>query len=200
MSTFVVQQTLNEDHPESWRALRARAQGLVRVGEISKAAELWERAALLSPMNYTLLVQVGDFYARNGDPERGEAYFRRAIQLAPDLVNAYQLLAARPYSPGPGARGPPHRPWRALKQGGPDRELWALVSESYILKGDLHAAIRARAAAIATDPVAADQWERMADILEEIGEADRASAARARAAALQPERVEAGDVTSGGAP
>jgi hypothetical protein len=62
-----------------------------------------------------------------------------------------------------------------------DQELWALVSESYILKGDLPAAVRAREAAIALDPGSGYQWGRLADILEALGQAE--GAARARSAA-----------------
>jgi tetratricopeptide (TPR) repeat protein len=65
-----------------------------------------------------------------------------------------------------------------------DQELWALVSESYILKGDLPAAARAREAAIALDPEAEYQWGRLADILEALGREEDAARARFTADSL----------------
>ncbi|MFC1574916.1 hypothetical protein ACFL3Z_02430, partial [Gemmatimonadota bacterium] len=66
MSTFVVHQTLNEEHPESWRAVRGRARGLQRIGDAEAAGEAWDLAVSLAPTNYTLLAQAGDFHGRLG--------------------------------------------------------------------------------------------------------------------------------------
>jgi hypothetical protein len=72
-----------------------------------------------------------------------------------------------------------------LAQAGPDRRLWALLSESYLLKGDLPAAERARWAAIAVEPRAAEEWRRMAEIQAAMGAPEDARKARARAEALE---------------
>ncbi len=64
---------------------------------------------------------------------------------------------------------------------GPDAPLWAVVSEAYILKGDLEASIRARRAALGVDPGAAPGWARLAEILDAAGRPEQAAEARARA-------------------
>jgi len=184
MSTFMVQAVLHEEHPESWRALRARAQGLERVGDMVEAREAWDLAVRLAPMNYTLLVQAGDFHCRQGRWADCEGYLRRAIAILPGYRNAYQLLSGAMIRQGFGREG--HRiALEGLARSRNDRELWALVSESYILKGDLPAAARAREAAIGVDPSDAYQWGRLADILEAMGETEKGARARARAASLE---------------
>lgn len=193
MNTFVVMQTLNQDHPESWRAFRARALGLERVGETQAAAGEWDVAVALAPRNYTLLAQAGDFHGRLGDWERSRSYLLRAIQVAPELANAYQLLANQYLRRGAGREG--HGvALQGLARAGPDQELWALVSESYLLKGDLPAAVRARMAALGVDPGAPDQWRRLGEIWKAMGEEGRAAQARERAREL-----EAGSSDGGGA-
>jgi tetratricopeptide (TPR) repeat protein len=184
MSTFMVQAILHEEHPESWRAMRARAQGLERVMEMEEAAKVWDLAVRLAPMNYTLLVQAGDFHCRQGRWSSCEAYLRQAIRLEPGYRNAYQLLSGAMIRRGFGRVG--HRiALEGLARTRSDRELWALVSEAYILKGDLPAAARAREAAIGVDPAAAYQWARLADILEATGELERAALARETADSLE---------------
>ena len=190
MSTFVVIQTLNEEHPESWRAFRGRAQGLERVGELDQAAEAWDVAVALTPMNYTLLAEAGSFHSRVGNGDTGVQYLQRAVAVAPELTNAYQLLSTHLLRRGEGRAG--HRvALEGLAAAGPDPELWALVSESYLLKGDLPAAVRAREAAIGLDPGDAAQWRRMAEIQEAMGEVEGAEEARRKAKALE-------DLRSGG--
>ncbi len=186
MSTFVVQQTLHEDHPQAWRAFRARAQGLERVGETGAAAEAWDVATRLAPRDYTLLVQAGDFHGRVGDWRRGEAYLRGAVAVAPRVANAYQILAGHLLRRGEGRAG--HGvALEGLARAGPDARLWALVSESYLLKGDLPGALRAREAALGVDPGAADQWRRLGEIRDFAGDSVGATAARERARQLEAE-------------
>jgi Tfp pilus assembly protein PilF len=182
-SSFEVARTLSQEHPESWRAFRARALALEGRGEMTEAADQWDKAVKLTPFNYTLLVEAGEFHGREGDESRGDTYLRRAIELEPTLANAYQILAGNLLRRGMGREA--HGVALAgLAQAGTDQRLWALVSESYLLKGDLPAAVRAREAAIGADPSSHDQWTRLADILEEMGHTDRAEVARKRAARL----------------
>ncbi len=184
MSTFVVQQTLNQDHPESWRAIRARAQGLERVGALAEAQESWDLAVRLAPMNYTLLVQAGDFHGRQGRWDRCETYLRRAIEISPGYRNAYQLLAGQMIRREFGREG--HRIALAgLSASRNDQELWALVSEAYILRGDLAAAARARRAAIGADPDEAYQWRRLGEVLSALGRTAEATEATAQAEVLE---------------
>jgi tetratricopeptide (TPR) repeat protein len=184
ISTFTVIQTLNEEHPESWRSIRGRAKGLERIGDVSSAAEGWDVAVRLAPLNYTLLVQAGDFHGRVGEWSRGREYLNRAIGLWPTLANAYQILSENLLERGMGREG--HRvALEGLARAGPDADLWALVSESYIMKGDLPAAVRARRAAIAADPEDGRQWGRLGDLLEALDDSPGAAEARARARELE---------------
>ncbi len=183
MSTFVVLQTINDEHPESWRAFRGRALGLERVGENQPAAEAWDVAVSLTPRNYSLLAQAGDFHCRLGSWGSCQAYLQRAMEIGPKSANAYQLLSGHLLRREMGREG--HRvALEGLAMAGPDPELWALVSESYLLKGDLAAAVRAREAAIGMDPFAQDQWRRLGEIWEAMGEMEQAEEAWARARAL----------------
>jgi hypothetical protein len=72
-----------------------------------------------------------------------------------------------------------------LAAAGTDQKLWDVVSESYVLKGDLPAAVRAREAAIGADPSSATEWDRFSEILAAMGNEDRAEVARAKAARLK---------------
>jgi tetratricopeptide (TPR) repeat protein len=151
---------------------------------MGEAMMAWDLAARLAPTNYTLLVQAGDFHCRLGNWASCESYLRRAITLGPSYRNAYQLLAGAMISREFGREG--HRiALQGLLKTRNDRELWALVSESYILKGDLPAALRARNAAIGADPSAPFQWSRLSEILEAMGEAEAAEEARQRADSLE---------------
>jgi len=183
MSTFTVLQTLNAEHPESWRAFRARAEGLERVGDMEAAGQSWDMAVRLAPADYSLLVRAGSFHAHWGSWPTAQEYFQRAIQLWPRLANAYQLLAENLIRRGLGREG--NRVALAgLARSGFDPQLWAAVSESYVLKGDLAAAARARRAAAENDPTDPAQWRRLGEILSALGDADGAKAAQDRALAL----------------
>jgi hypothetical protein len=183
-SSFAVAQTLAEEHPESWRSFRTRAQGLEQVPDLAGAAREWDQAVQLAPMNYTLLAQAGEFHGRVGDGSRGDGYLRQAIGLEPGLANAYQILAGNLLRRGLGKEA--HGIARAgLAAAGTDQKLWAVVSESYVLKGDLPAAVRAREAAIGADPSSAAEWDRLSEILTAMGNEDWAEVSRAKAAGLR---------------
>ncbi len=179
MSTYTVLNTLALEHPESYLSLRARAAGLAHVGETARARAPYEAAVALAPRHYGLLVEVGGFYGRLREYARAEALLRQAISVTPDQPAAYRLLAEQYIRRGMGREG--HRTaLEGLARAGPDRELWALVSESYIAKGDLEAAIRARRAALGQDPESAADWGRLAELLDAVGRHDAAREARAR--------------------
>lgn len=182
-STFTVLEALARDHPDSQMALRARANGLVRTGDPDAAAEIYESALELAPFNYPLLVEVAAFYGRQEDWERAETLLVTAVNAYPSQAAAWQLLT-RHLILQDRARDGHAVALRGLKLAGRDRELWALVSESYIVKGDLEASIRARRAALAVDPQSAHDWGRLAELLEATGQLEPARAARERADAL----------------
>lgn len=183
LSTFTVMETLARDHPESHRALRARAKGLVRIGDSEAAAEFFDGAVELAPLNYPLLVEVADFYGGREQWERAETLLVTGVRAYPRQTAAWQLMARHLILQRRG-RDAHSVALRGLEQAGRDRELWALVSESYVVKGDLPAAIRAREAALAVDPESQDDWDRLAELLDADGQPDSAVAARERASAL----------------
>ncbi|MFQ5536163.1 MAG: tetratricopeptide repeat protein [Gemmatimonadota bacterium] len=188
MDTFTALQTLAQEHPESYMAVRARALGLERVGHIAEAREMYELALRLAPDAPGLRVEMGEFLSRHGDPAGADRIFRQAIREVPDLPVAYRRLAEHYLRT--------RRPREAflivvegLRAVGADRELYALLSESYIAKGDLESATRARRAALGVDPTSRNDWRRLAEILEAMGRTEEAKVARAREAELpEPEK------------
>ncbi len=106
--------------------------------------------------------------------------------MTPGQPTAYRLLAEMLIRQGRGREG--HAvALRGLARAGADRELWSLVSEAYIQKGDLEAAVRARRAALGQDPGSVHDWNRLAELLEALGRPGDAARARARAHALDPD-------------
>jgi len=185
LSTYVVLNTLATEHPESYLALRTRAAGLDRVGDKDTAARFYEQALAVAPRHYGLLTEVGEFFARRRMDDRAEELLRRAVAVAPNQPTAYRLLAEMLIRQGRGREGH-HMALEGLARAGPDRELWSLVSEAYIQKGDLEAAVRARRAALGQDPASVDDWNRLAELLDALGRPEEAERARVRARALEP--------------
>lgn len=193
-STFTVMSTLAEEHPESAMALRARANGLERVGDRQGAADLWRTVLALQPNHYGFLVDASRFFHAIGERRTAESLVARAIQLRPHDPAAYRALAEQHLRSGEGRDA--HRvALEGLARAEADAGLWALVSESYIAKGDLEASLRARLAALGADPTSAQSWGRLADVLDALGRTGEAGEARARADVLKPD----GAVAPGGA-
>ncbi len=163
--SFTVMNTLALEHPESWRSHRSRAEGLVRAGELDAALEEYEEALTLVPLDYSLLSEAGEVYLRQRRWLRAEELLATAVTTDPDRPTAYRLLAQLYLVAGDGRKA--HGTALAgLARWGTDRQLWALVSESYVAKGDLLAAVRAREAALGADP--SSEWDRtrLAELLE----------------------------------
>lgn len=145
-------------HPGSARAHRSRAAGLVRVGDVAAAL------ALL-PRDYALLCEAGSLYKRQRRLDRAEPLLAAAVQAAPDRPLAYRLLGEVYLLAGDGKSA--HRTALAgLARWGADHDLWAIVSESYVAKGDLAAAVRAREAAMARDSSSLGDRTRLAELLD----------------------------------
>lgn len=68
---------------------------------------------------------------------------------------------------------------------GSDRDLWKLVSESYVAKGDYDAAIRARWASFGVSDDESGEWRRMSEIMAMAGRSQEADDASQRADALE---------------
>ncbi len=178
MSSYTVLNTLAMEHPESHLALRARAIGLDRAGETAEAARIFDTAVELAPRNYALLTEAAELRGRQGEWARAEDLLRRAIPVAPYRPTAYRLLANHLIRRGR-FREAHAVAVEGLARSGPDRELWALLSESWVARGDLGAAIRARRAALGQDPSSGRDWDRLVELLAATGD-DAASVAATR--------------------
>ena len=186
MSTYVMLSTLTEDHPESFFATRARARGLNEVGEVEEASRHYDVAVELVPGDYGLQVEVARFYGSHGRWQEAERLLTRAIEMSPNRPVPWQILSEHKLMQGLGREG--HRiALQGLARVGTHRDLWTLVSESYVAKGDFEAAIRARWAAFAAGEPDAVAWRRMAQLMELAGRTDEA------AQALEQARLSPGD-------
>jgi tetratricopeptide (TPR) repeat protein len=148
-----VLESLNRDHPESHLVFLNRGAGLEQSGDLQGAGEAYEMALRLTPARYGTLTAVSAYMGRMGDWGRAEELSRRAMDLIPSRDDAYRLLSAQLLRQGRGREA--HRvALEGMARGRFHPELWASVSESYVLKGDLAAAVRARiaAAAVAEEP------------------------------------------------
>lgn len=184
LSTFTVLGTLAAEHPESYLAVRARATGLDRTGDFEQAASFYETALELAPGSYSLLAEVGDFYGRHEVWGRAEEVLLRATEILPDQPQAWRLLSGQLILQGRGRDGHRAAMW-GLAAAGPDSELWGLVSEAYLTKGDLEASVRARRVALSLTPDSARDWGRLADVLAALDRVEEAQAARTRADELE---------------
>ncbi|MFH1765354.1 MAG: hypothetical protein ABIF09_14285 [Gemmatimonadota bacterium] len=195
-NTYTVLETLNREHPESHLAFLNRGSGLDRVGDSRAAGDEFSMALRLAPQRYGTLTEVAEFYGRMGQWADAEALLRRAIEVAPSRDDAYRLLSTQllRQQRGRDAHGVA---LAGLANADPHPDLWGAVSESYLLKGDLEAALRARRVALGMDSTSAGGWARLADILEALGEREGATAARGRALALQEKVGSAGPPSPG---
>lgn len=158
-STFSVLASLNEDHPESYYAFWKRAEGLARVGLVEEATRQYEAAVGLVPGHYGLLCAAADHLYKAGRVTRAEELLHRARRVMPHQPNAYRLLAGQLLEQGRGREA--HRAaLEGLARWGSDRQLWAFLAESYVLKGDLPAAVRALDAALAAGGGASERARR----------------------------------------
>lgn len=187
MSSYTVMNTLAMQHPESSTALRNRAAGLDRVGDTKDAARVYDAALSLEPNHYGLNVEVGAFYGRLKEYARADSVLAHAIRISPEEAPAYRFLAEELLRQGRG-RDAHTVALRGLAEVGPDRELWDAVSESYVLKGDLAAAVRARRAALGVDPHSAADWDRLGELLSAMGRTVEADSATAKARKVAEER------------
>lgn len=189
-SSFTLFRDLAQSHPESHRALRLYGEVLYDSGRLDEAADAFGRAAEAHPYRYPVLLEAGAAYEDAGDLDRARELFERAVEAAPFRRSAYRLLAETQLRAREGRAA--HRTALAgLARAGSDAELWALLSEAYLLRGDFQAALRARRAALAADPDSVPGLARTAEILEMIGDTASARRLRARAARERAERERA---------
>ncbi len=184
VDTFTVVRTLGNEHPESWLGLRWRAATIHESGDTAEAARVYELALEVAGDYYGLLVDVAEFYEQTGDDDRSEALLYRAVEVLPSYPVAYRRLAEGRLRRMDG-RGAHTVAVAGLEAVGADAELFASLSESYVAKGDLEAALRARRAALGQNPTSVHGWERVAELLDALARPDEATEARATAARLR---------------
>jgi hypothetical protein len=183
MSTFTMLTTLGEEHPEAFMAVRARAQGLDNVGEYEEAERYYQTALELAPEGYALLVEVARFYGRGERWDEAESLLVHAIQLFPTHPVAWSVLSEQRLNQGRSREG--HAvALEGLSLVGSNRDLWKLVSESYVAKGDYDAAIRARWASFGVADDDSEEWRRMSELMELAGRPEEADDASQRADVL----------------
>ncbi len=71
-----------------------------------------------------------------------------------------------------------------MRRAEPTAMLWSHVSEAYVAKGDLEAALRARRTAAALEPDVQRHWLRLVELLEALDRPVEAAEARERAGSL----------------
>ena len=113
----------------------------------------------------SLLLEAGVFHDRFGDAARAEEYLSRAIALAPGIPQAYESLGNH-FLRVVRFREAHRTALEGLARAGPTRELWRIVSETYVARGDLAAAVRARRVALRMDPSSVADQQRLEELLE----------------------------------
>ena len=72
-----------------------------------------------------------------------------------------------------------------LLKSGSSAALWSLLSESYVLRDDLGAAVRSREAALRAAPDSAANWMRLAELRRAAGDSAGSAKASSRARELE---------------
>ena len=182
-STFAMLTVIGEEHPESFLAVKARAQGLDLVGEYEEADRYYKTALELAPQGYAVLVEVARFYGRRERWAEAEALLVRAIQLFRTHPVAWAVLSEQLLNQGRSREG--HAvALQGLSLVGSNGDLWKLVSESYVAKEDYEGAIRARWASFGVADEDSQDWRRMSELMEWAGRPEEASDAAQHADVL----------------
>ncbi|MDT8367881.1 MAG: tetratricopeptide repeat protein [Longimicrobiales bacterium] len=169
-STFTVMEDLARTTPDSWRSDRARAAGLLRIGEHEEAFAWFDSALAKAPRKYDLLTEYGAALKEARRLEPARELLERAIRLSPRRRAAWQLLAELHLIAGRMREA--HRvAMEGVRFSGNDAELWRIASEAYLGAGFLPAAVRARRMALLLEPGDAANEARLEEILAVMGEA-----------------------------
>jgi tetratricopeptide (TPR) repeat protein len=144
----------------------------------------------LAPDEYGLLVEAARSYGREERWAEAEPLLVHAIQLSPIRSLAWRMLSEQRLLQGRGREG--HAvALEGLALVGPDADLWELVSESYVLKGDYDAAVRARWASFGVADGSSRDWRRMSELLGLTGDSEEAMASSQRADLLANQEISA---------
>ena len=126
---------------------------------------------------------VARFHGRGERWAEAEPLLGHAIELLPTHPVAWQVLSEQRLLQGRGREG--HAvALQGLSLVGSNADLWKLVSESYVAKGDYDAAIRARWASFGVADENSEDWRRMTELMELAGRSEEAEVASRRADVL----------------
>lgn len=84
---------VTEKNPANGRGWMNYGLALMARGQLAKARECYERAALLTPSYWTLEINRGIVEDALGNPVAAEPHFRRAIELGPTQPDAHYFFA-----------------------------------------------------------------------------------------------------------
>ena len=181
-SSFTVMQALVREHPTSWRAHKARAEGLVNVGRLDEAAAAYRAGVDALPTRFDMVAAAGAFLKEQRRLEEARPFLERAVTLQPERPSPWVLLAELELLEGR-FREAHEVATRGISSAVESAELWGALSEAYVGGGLLPAAIRAREAALARRPDWPEGWRRLSELLEATdADPGRIQRARARAA------------------
>lgn len=82
-----------ELEPNNAVVLTIMANNLLFQSEFDEAISLLEKAAALDPLSLGILRDLGDAYSVAGDVERGQATYRKALELAPSMSRIHGRMA-----------------------------------------------------------------------------------------------------------
>jgi hypothetical protein len=189
-SSFTVMQALVREHPTSWRAHKARAEGLVNVGQIEEAAAAYRAGVDALPTRFDMVAATGAFFKEHRRLEEARPYLEQAVTLQAARPSPWVLLAELELLEGR-FREAHEVATRGIASAVDSAELWGVLSEAYVGGGLLPAAIRAREAALARRPEWPEGWLRLVELLEAV-EADPDRIRWARAGAARPSGMNPG--------
>jgi tetratricopeptide (TPR) repeat protein len=186
-SSFSVMQALVREHPTSWRAHKARAEGLVNVGRFDEAAAAYRAGVDALPNRFDMVAATGAFLKEQRRLDEARPFLERAVALQPERPSPWVLLGELELLQGR-FREAHGVATRGIASAVESAELWGVLSEAYVGGGLLPAAVRAREAALAQRPDWPEGWRRLTELLEAVeADPERIRQARARALALTGE-------------
>jgi tetratricopeptide (TPR) repeat protein len=187
---------LNERYPDDANVLYALARCHVYRNQLDQAKQRFDQQLAKHPRHYDSLVARGRLEYRIGDPALAEKFLRRAVDVHPDLVDAWlvlEALTAENASQAASCRAEIERIENAMGRQ-QRRMLWAVEAESNKLPlfmelgdgwRDLHTPREAQRwyfCALQEDPDHRPAHRALAEIFAETGQPHRAARHRALAA------------------
>ena len=118
---------------------------------------LWTRAIAVTDKNWLALNNLGDTYYRLGQPDKALGYFREALRIRPDYVDALHNLGVCHQALGQQAEAIPYLEKTAQLDPG-YRDLWRDLGHAYFSTGRHRDAIGAYTEHLKTRPGDVEAW------------------------------------------